>query len=170
MAVTVKKIVLWRKEVDNKPGTLAEVLAPLAEAGADLQVIMGTSMPGDDGRASIGVFPVAGRKALAAARAAGLSGAAVPALLVVGDNRPGLGHKIAATVADAGINIGFVIAQVLGRNFSAVFGFQGEAEAAKAATLIKKVAAAKAPSAARKPAKARKAVAVKKPAKKTGRK
>jgi ACT domain-containing protein len=41
MAVSVKKVTLWRTEVENKPGTLAKILAPLAEAGADLQVVMG---------------------------------------------------------------------------------------------------------------------------------
>ena len=41
MAVTVKKAVLWRTQIENRPGMLASTLAPLAEAGADLQVVMG---------------------------------------------------------------------------------------------------------------------------------
>ena len=41
MAVTVKKAVLWRKEVENEPGVLATTFKPLAEAGADLQVVLG---------------------------------------------------------------------------------------------------------------------------------
>ena len=32
MAVTIKKVTLWRTEVDNKPGALSTVLTPLAEA------------------------------------------------------------------------------------------------------------------------------------------
>ena len=32
MAVTVKKIVVWQTQVQNKPGGLSGVLAPLAEA------------------------------------------------------------------------------------------------------------------------------------------
>ena len=46
MAVTVKKAMLWRKEVDNRPGMLASTLQPLAEAGADLQVVMAYRYPG----------------------------------------------------------------------------------------------------------------------------
>ncbi len=42
MAITVKKAVLWRKEVDNRPGALE----PLAQAGADLQVVMAYRYPG----------------------------------------------------------------------------------------------------------------------------
>jgi hypothetical protein len=40
MAVTVKKAVLWSKEIDNRPGMLASTLKPLSEAGVDLQVVM----------------------------------------------------------------------------------------------------------------------------------
>lgn len=39
MPVTVKKLLLWRSEVENKPGVLAGVLQPLSTAGADLQVV-----------------------------------------------------------------------------------------------------------------------------------
>jgi ACT domain-containing protein len=40
MAVTVRKAILWRSEVDNHPGMLANTLQPLSEAGTDLQVVM----------------------------------------------------------------------------------------------------------------------------------
>ncbi len=46
MAVTIKKAVLWRKEIDNRPGMLANTLDPLSEAGADLQVVMAYRYPG----------------------------------------------------------------------------------------------------------------------------
>jgi len=31
MAITVKKAALWRKEIDNRPGMLAEALEPLVK-------------------------------------------------------------------------------------------------------------------------------------------
>jgi catechol 2,3-dioxygenase-like lactoylglutathione lyase family enzyme len=31
MAITVKKTFLWKKELDNQPGAMAEALEPLAE-------------------------------------------------------------------------------------------------------------------------------------------
>jgi len=143
MAVTVKKAVLWRKEVDNRSGMLAGTLQPLSEAGADLYVVMGYRLPGSSDRAVVEVHPVSGRKPTAAARAAGLEPSSIPTLLVEGDNRPGLGHAIAKGIADAGINLSFVMAQVVGRRYSAVFGFENAADATKAATLIKKAAPAK---------------------------
>jgi len=37
MPLRVRPITLWRAEVDNQPGVLAQTLEPLAAAGADLQ-------------------------------------------------------------------------------------------------------------------------------------
>lgn len=151
MAVTVKQISLWRVEVDNQPGMLARTLEPLAAAGADLQVVMGYRFPGNHAKAAIELYPVTGKKAAAAAQQAGLVQAGIPALLLEGDNKAGLGHIIAKAVADAGINLDFLVAQVVGRRFSAVAGFESEADAKKAAALIKKATApAKRPTAAKK--------------------
>jgi hypothetical protein len=140
MAVSVKKVTLWRGEVQNKPGVLRNVLGPLAKAGADLQVVMGYRYPGNGRKAAIEVCPVTGRKATAAAKAAGLAASSIPTLLVEGDDKPGLGHAVAQAMADAGINIDFLVAQVIGGKFSAVIGFDQEAESRKAVGLIKKVA------------------------------
>jgi len=62
MAVAVKKAVLWRKEIDNRPGMLADILGPLSEAGADLQVVMAYRYPGGTDTAAIELHPVSGRK------------------------------------------------------------------------------------------------------------
>jgi hypothetical protein len=141
MAVSVKKIALWRNEVENRPGALARTLAPLARAGVDLQVAMGYRFPGNETKGAIELYPVSGKKATLAAREAGLSPAPIPALIVEGDNKPGLGYTLTKAVADAGINISFMVAQVIGRKYSAVFGFETDADTRKAASLIKKAAA-----------------------------
>jgi hypothetical protein len=138
MAVTVKRIAVWRSEVANHPGALAGVLKPFAEGGADLQVVMGYRYPGNEQKAAIEVFPVAGRKGVAAANAVGLSESSIPTLRVEGDNKPGLGHAIAQAVADAGMNLNFFVAQVIGRKYTAIIGFGSDEDAAKAATIIKK--------------------------------
>ncbi len=144
MAVTVKKVVLWRKEVANDPGVLADVLTPLAEAGANLRVVMGYAFPGDPSRAAIEVFPVTGKKVTAAASAAGLSVSPIPCLLVEGDDKPGLGARMARAIADRGVNISFLMAETVGKKFSAVFGFQNDADASTAMKAIKAAATARA--------------------------
>jgi hypothetical protein len=138
MAVTVKRITLWRGEVPNRAGALAEVLGPLSAAGANLGVAMGYRIPGQADRAVIEIAPVTGKKVAAAAAQAGLAASAIPTLLAVGDDKPGLGHAMSQAIADAGINMSFLVAQAIGRKFTAIIGFENETDAAKAAPLVKK--------------------------------
>lgn len=49
---------------------------------------------------------------------------------------------MADALAAAGINLDFLMALVIGRKYGAVFGFERDADAKKAATIIKKAAAA----------------------------
>jgi hypothetical protein len=140
MAITVKKVTLWRGEVENKPGALGKVLAPIAEAGADLQIVMGYHYHGAGEKAVVELYPVSGKKAKTAAQGVGLSASSIPTLLVEGKNRAGFGAAISQAIAEAGINVGFLVAQVIGPKFSAVIGFEDEAACLKAASLIKKAA------------------------------
>jgi hypothetical protein len=169
MAVTVKKAVLWRKELENRPGTLAQALKPLADAGVNLQVVMGYAMPGHPDHAAVEVWPVTGTKAEAAANEAQLEASPrIACLVVTGDDNPGLGHHIADRLAANGINISFVMVQVSGKEYHGVFGFESQEEADKAITIIKeagKAAAGKRKSARGKTA-ARKGAAKKGAAKK----
>src|SRR5437588_9878801 len=137
MAVTVKPIKLWRKEIENKPGALAQTLQPLAAEGADLQVVMGYRYPGHEEKAAIELYPIANKKLSTSAQRAGLRDASIAALLMEGDNKPGLGHAITQAIADAGINLDFVVAQVMGRRYSAVLRSDSEADLKKVARLRK---------------------------------
>jgi hypothetical protein len=139
MPVRVKRVTLWRKELENKAGTLAGTLEPLAKAGADLQIVMGYRYPGEGAKAAVELYPIGTKKATQAAQGAGLVASNIPALLVEGDNRPGLGHSITQAIAEAGVNLNFLVAHVIGRKYAVVLGFENEADAAKATALIKRV-------------------------------
>jgi hypothetical protein len=141
MPVTVKAISLWRKEVENQAGSLARTLEPLTRAGANLRVVMGYRYSGEGGKAAVELFPISGKKVTDAASAAGLAASSIPTLLVEGDDRPGLGLAITQAISGAGINLNFCVAQVVGRKFSAVLGFDSEADAKTATPLIKKAGA-----------------------------
>src|SRR5258708_38884991 len=92
MPVTVKTISLWRKEVENQVGTLAQTLEPLAKAGANLRVLMGYRYPGNDTRAAIELYPVTGKKTAAAASGAGGAASSIPAVIGEGEHKPGMGR------------------------------------------------------------------------------
>ena len=139
MALTVKVITLWRREIENRPGALAGVLHPLATTKADVQVLMAYRFPGDESRGAVELFPIAGKKAAAAAADAGLTPASdIPAVIVQGSNRAGLGYRTSRAIADAGINLAFLVAQVVGTKFSAVYGFDSVTDRDRAVKLLKK--------------------------------
>jgi predicted amino acid-binding ACT domain protein len=106
-------------------------------------VLMGYRYPGEGTKAAIELYPVAGKKVTTAASEAGLLASSIPTLLVKGDDKPGLGLAIAQAIAGAGVNMTFFVAQVIGQKFSAVLGFETEADAKTAAPLIKKAAASR---------------------------
>ena len=94
MAVKVKPVALWRREIENKPGAVANVLENLRNI--DLQVVMAYRYPGNPERGAVEAYPITGKKTVQAAQAAGLSASTISALLVEGDNKAGLGYAITA--------------------------------------------------------------------------
>jgi hypothetical protein len=137
MAISVKPITLWRREIEDRPGTLADSLAPLAEAGVDVKILMAYRFPGQPGGGAVELFPLAGKRATTAAERGGFSASSIPALLVEGDDAPGLGHRLSRAISEAGINLDFLVAQVIARRYSAVFGFADADGARRAAPLMK---------------------------------
>lgn len=140
MNVMVRRATLWTTEKPNTPGTLASALGPLADHGVDLDLVMGYSTQ-DKSRASVEVSPVDGAAAKRAARQAGFTSSGYPCVSVTGANKPGLGRHIAASLADAGININFFVAQVVGKHYAGMFSFEAESEADLAVKIIRQAVA-----------------------------
>jgi hypothetical protein len=136
MAITIKKGVLWRKEIDHQPGTFAKALEPFAKSGINLQIVMGYSV---SGKGAVEVFPIIDEKSKQAARDAGMTEAhEVPCLVLEGADKAGLAHAIAKSIADAGVNLNFAVCQSVDGKFQACFGFGSEQDAETATALIKK--------------------------------
>lgn len=143
MAVKVKKAVLWKRDLENRPGTLAAALKPFADAKVNLQVVMGYAYPNERNRSALELYPVSAGKGESAAKSAGLAPMnQTSCLLVEGDDRVGLGYDMSSSLARAGVNISFAIIQVVGRKFLGIFGFDTDSAAAKGAEIIKSVGAA----------------------------
>ena len=140
MALSVKKAVLWRREIEHRPGTLAESLKPFAKAGVNLQVVMGYSSPGKGGVHAMEVFPVADAKAEQAAKEAGLHPAKeVHCVTVDGDDHAGIAYEMTNAIASAGINLNFAMLQAVNKRFNAVLGFSSDKDADKAVELLGKL-------------------------------
>ncbi len=137
MSISVKRVVVWRTVVENQPGTMARALEALSKQMLELVI-------GYDG-AVIDIAPVVGRKAIAAAKRAGFEPRPTAMILVEGEDRPGVVFAATRAFGAAGISMDSVVAQVAGKKFQALFGFTSDADAKRAASVIKKAVAAKRP-------------------------
>lgn len=127
MAISVEKIQLWRGEVEDRPGALVPVL----DGAAAADVIMGYSYPGPDRRnAILEIYPVANPSG-------GLARSSKPTLLIRGEGRAGLSEAFYRAIADAGINMDFLVAQAVGDSFSVVVGFSTDDDADRAAAIAR---------------------------------
>ena len=109
---------LWAATIKDKPGGLAAKLGPLSAAGANFQFVFARRQP--EKRGNVGVVfvaPLKGAKQLAAARKAGFKKTkSLHAVRVDAANRPRLGARIVAALAEADISLrGFTGAAVSGK-------------------------------------------------------
>lgn len=138
MPLKISKVEVWVGDIVDVPGGLAKVLRPVAAAGANLECVIARRKPEHAGKGSVFVTPIKGAKATAAAKAAGLSAATgIATLRVEGADKPGLGGKITAAIAEAGVNVRGVSMAVIGRNFVAYIGLDSPADANKAARALR---------------------------------
>jgi hypothetical protein len=146
MSLKVNKMDVWSGEIPDEPGGLSNVLRQLADASADLEMVVARRQPDRPGAGIVFLAPVKGRKVAGAAAVAGLGPAAgVAALRVEGTNRPGLGAKMTGAIAESGINLRGLSAAVLGNRFVAYMAFDAAEDAERAAKAVKAAGAAKAP-------------------------
>src|SRR6516225_5680980 len=112
MAYTVNKVDMWAGEIDDRVGGLAAKLEALANAGADLEVVVARGQPG---KGVVFLGPVKRGKPQEAAQAAGLAKANdLVSLKVKGTNKPGACHRLTRLLADAGINLRGLAATAMG--------------------------------------------------------
>ncbi|HEY7087796.1 MAG TPA: ACT domain-containing protein [Tepidisphaeraceae bacterium] len=143
-AMKISKADVWATEMQDQPGALARALEALAGAGASVECVIGRRRADKPGSGVVYLAPVKGKKAEAAARAAGMVPASsIATLRIEGADKAGLGSRIARAIADAGINVRGVSAAVIGNKFVAYIGFDSADDAARAAKAVKSVGSKK---------------------------
>jgi hypothetical protein len=136
----VEKIDIWAVEMDDKPGATTGLFSVLAEAGADLQFVLGRRQPDKIGKGILFVSPIKGGKQEEAARRAGFAlRPDVVGVRVEGTNQPGLGHKLTQALGAAGLNLRALIAHVIGKQFAVVVAFDNQADADKGYQVLRQL-------------------------------
>jgi hypothetical protein len=142
MGFRLERVHIWSGQIVDEAGGMARKLAPLAEAGANLEYIAIRHLPNQPGLGVLHVAPVTGPSQVRAARHAGLAEARDAVVLrVEGDNEAGLGYRLMKQWATAGINLQGLTMAVLGGKFVGFAAFDTVADANRAAQILADIGA-----------------------------
>jgi hypothetical protein len=137
MNVNVEKEDVWVASLEDKPGALAQKLAGLAEAGADLGFVIARRAPEKPGSGVVFLTPLQGDREVKAATDLGFTvTSSLHGIRAEGRNEPGVGAHLTGKLAEAGINLRGLSAAALGTQYVAHFAFDTEEDALKAVALL----------------------------------
>ena len=140
MALKVTRVDVWATGIKDKPGGLAGKLAALAKARANLEFVVARRAPDKPGTGVVFVAPIKSPKAAKAAARAGFAKAkSLHSVRAEGPDRPGLGARITAQLAAAGINLRGLSAAAIGKRCVLYLALDTNAAAAKAVKILKKI-------------------------------
>ena len=138
--LNAKRVQIWVAGMKDKPGALADKLAGLAKAGAQLEFVLARRAPEKPGTGVVFLAPLRGAKQQAAAKKLKLrKSKSLIAVRVEGADKPGLGAKVTGALADASINLRGMSAAVIGKRFVLHLALDNSKDAAKALRVIKKM-------------------------------
>ena len=137
MGFKLDRIHIWSGEIQDQAGGIAQKLAPLAQAGANLEYIYTRRQPDKPGTGMLFVAPVTGPAQVRVAKAAGLAETHDQVVLrVEGDNQAGLAHRLTQKWALEGINLQGLTMSVFGAKFVGFATFDTVADANRAAQIL----------------------------------
>lgn len=120
MSLLVDRVDVWAATIQDKAGGLAEVLATLRDAGADLQFIIARRAPDQPGKGVVFVTPLQNDREIRAATQVGFNVTRIlHSVRAMGADRPGVAAELTRKLADASINLRGFSASVIGTQFVA---------------------------------------------------
>jgi len=139
MAFDVSLVDVWVATIDDRPGGLAEKLAPLAQAGANLEFVVARRAPDKPGTGVVFLTSLKGPAQLRAARNAGFEKSkSLRSVRIEGPDKPGVGAGVTQALADAGINLRGLSAAAMKRRFVMYLAFDSPTDATKAARILRR--------------------------------
>ena len=140
MKLNLSRVDMWTATIEDRAGGAADMIEPLAAAGANLEFVFARRMPEHPGRGILFVAPVKGKKAVKAAQEAGLAKSDnVCALRIEGLDKAGVTAQLVRALANAGISFRALSAAAIGSKFVAYLALDTAADATKANAVLKKL-------------------------------
>jgi hypothetical protein len=139
MGLLVEPVDVWVATIEDTPGGLAEVLAALREAGADLQFIIARRAPEAPGKGVVFVTPLQGDREIRAAADVGFNVTRrLHSVRITGQDRPGIAAELTQKLADGRINLRGFSASAIGTQFVAYVAVDTASDANKAIEILEK--------------------------------
>jgi hypothetical protein len=130
MGLFVEAVDVWAAPISDRPGSLAEALKALRDAGADLQCIIARRAPDQPGKGVVFVTPLQGDQEIAAAAQVGFSAShTVHSVRVMGRDRPGIAATVTQKISEASINLRGFSSVVVGTQFIAYLAVDSREDA-----------------------------------------
>jgi hypothetical protein len=137
MDLFIERVDVWAATIPDEPGGLAGTLAPLRDAGSDLQFIVARRAPEKPGTGVVFVTPLQGDREIMAAADAGFNVTqSLHCVRVLGPDRPGIAAELTQRLAHGGINLRGFAAAVIGAQFVAYVGLDSLQDADKAMHIL----------------------------------
>jgi hypothetical protein len=138
VSLTVARADVWAANMDDRPGGLAEKLAALAAAGAQLEFVIARRASDEPGSGVVFLTPLKGAAQMRAAKMAGFEKIkGLHSLRIEGPDQPGLGARMTLALAQSGINLRGLSAAAVGQRSVVHLTLDSTADAAKAAQILK---------------------------------
>jgi hypothetical protein len=133
MKLDITRVDVWVAGIEDRPGGLAEKLRGLAQAGANLEFLLGRRASDQPGKAVMFAAPIKGAKQTRAARKLGFHKSnSLQGIRVAAADKPGLGLALSQSLADAGINLRGFSGTAVGKRAVFYIAFDTAAEVRKA--------------------------------------
>jgi hypothetical protein len=131
------RVHVWSCDVKDQAGGVAEKLAHLAKAGANLEYVFTKRLPNKPGEGVLYVAPVTGPAQVRAAKSAGMHEVDYPVVRrIEGDNEAGLAHHLTEQWAVASISLQGLTMAVLAGKFVGYASFDTVNDANRAAQIL----------------------------------
>ena len=138
MALKIQKVDTWLTPLEDHPGALATKLEALAQAGVNLEFVIGRRAPDLPGQGVVFVTPITGAVAGRAAKAAGVIKTRIlHTIRIEGPDKKGAGAAITQALADKGLNLRGLSAAAINKKFVAHIALDTAADAAKAVRVLR---------------------------------
>lgn len=137
MNAIVEREDVWVASLEDKPGAMAEKLAALAEAGADLDFIIARRSPEKPGTGVLFVTPLREDREVREAATLGFSVSShLHSVRVEGLNEPGIAAKLSGRISKTGINLRGFSGAAFGTRFVMHLAFDTTEDALKAVAIL----------------------------------